>query len=87
MATNKHFHIKHGLTVGSGEATLIAGGGMGPATREVITNTGQLVDVGALNSLTTTDKTNAVAAINEVKTLASNASTVDDIIALAIALG
>ncbi|UYE96849.1 virion structural protein [Cyanophage S-TIM66] len=81
MATNKHFHIKHGLTVGSGVDN------SGTATREVITNTGQLVDVGALNSLTTTDKTNAVAAINEVKTLASNASTVDDIIALAIALG
>ena len=87
MATNKHFHIKHGLTVGSGEATLIPGGGAGPATREVITNTGQLVDVGALNSLTTSNKTSAVAAINEVNTLASNASTIDDIIALAIALG
>ena len=58
MATNKHFHIKHGLTVGSGEATAIPGGGIGPATREVITNTGQLVDVGALGSLTTTNKTN-----------------------------
>tara|TARA_Y100000004_G_scaffold191471_1_gene250313 strand:- start:481 stop:744 length:264 start_codon:yes stop_codon:yes gene_type:complete len=87
MATNKHFHIKHGLTVGSGEATMIAGGGMGPATREVITNTGQLVDVGALSSLTTTDQSSAVAAINEVKNIASNASTIDDIIALAIALG
>ena len=87
MATNKHFHIKHGLTVGSGEAVVIPGGGSAPATREVITNTGQLVDVGALGSLTTTDKTNAVAAINEVRTLASNASTIDDIIALAIALG
>jgi len=87
MATNKHFHIKHGLTVGSGEATMLPGGGNGPATREVITNVGQLVDVGNLTSLTTTNKTNAVAAINEVKTLASNASTIDDIIALAIALG
>jgi len=87
MATNKHFHIKHGLTVGSGEATVLPGGGDGPATREVITNVGQLVDVGNLTSLTTTDKTNAVAAINEVKTIASNASTIDDIIALAIALG
>ena len=87
MATNKHFHIKHGLTVGSGEATVIPGGGIGPATREVITNTGQLVDVGALSSLTTTDQSSAVAAINEVKTLASNASTIDDIIALSIALG
>ncbi len=81
MATNKHFHIKHGLTVGSGVDQ------NGTATREVITNAGQLVDVGALNSLTTNNKTSAVAAINEVNTLASNASTIDDIIALAIALG
>ena len=87
MATNKHFHIKHGLTVGSGEVTLIAGGGTGPATREVITNTGQLVDVGALGSLTTTNKTNIVAAVNEVKNLAGQNATIDDIIALSIALG
>lgn len=87
MASKKHFHVKHGLTVGSGEATVIPGGGNGPATREVITNTGQLVDVGALSSLTTTDQSSAVAAINEVKTIASSASTVDDVIALAIALG
>ena len=84
MATNKHFHIKHGLTVGSGEATTIPGGGIGPATREVITNTGQLVDVGALSSLTTTNKTNVVAAINEV---VDGNARIDDVIALAIALG
>ena len=87
MATNKHFHIKHGLTVGSGEATMLAGGGNGPATKEVITNAGQLVDVGALGSLTTTAQTNAVAAINEVKSIADSKSTIDDIIALSIALG
>lgn len=87
MASKKHFHIKHGLTVGSGEATLLPGGGNGPASREVITNTGQLVDVGALSSLTTSDQSSAVAAINEVKTIASAASTIDDIIALSIALG
>ena len=81
MATNKHFHIKHGLTVGSGVNS------SGIATREVITNAGQLVDVGALGSLTTTDKTNAVAAINEVKTIADSKSTIDDVIALSIALG
>ena len=80
MAT-KHFHVRHGLTAGTG----VDNGGT--PTREVITNTGQLVDVGALSSLTTTNKTNTVAAINEVKTLASNASTIDDIIALSIALG
>ena len=87
MATNKHFHIKHGLTVGSGEAVVIPGGGSAPATREVITNTGQLVDVGALGSLTTTNKTNIVAAVNEVKNLAGQNATIDDIIALSIALG
>lgn len=81
MATNKHFHIKHGLTVGSGVDN------SGIATREVITNAGQLVDVGALNSLTTTNKTNIVAAVNEVKGLAGQGATIDDIIALSIALG
>ena len=81
MATNKHFHIKHGLTVGSGVDN------SGIATREVITNAGQLVDVGALNSLTTTNKTNIVAAVNEVKSLAGQNATIDDIIALSIALG
>lgn len=81
MATNKHFHVKHGLTVGSGVDS------SGTPTREVITNAGQLVDLGALNSLTTTNKTNAVTAINEVKTIADSKSTIDDIIALSIALG
>lgn len=81
MASKKHFHVRHGLTAGTGVDN------SGTPTREVITNTGQLVDLGALNSLTTTNKTNAVAAINEVKTIASNASTVDDVIALSIALG
>lgn len=81
MATNKHFHVRHGLTAGTGVDS------SGTPTREVITNAGQLVDVGALGSLTTTDKTNAVAAINEVKTIADSKSTIDDIIALSIALG
>lgn len=87
MASKKHFHIKHGLTVGSGEATVLPGGGSGPATREVITNAGQLVDVGALSSLTTSNKTNIVAAVNEVKNIAGQNATIDDIIALSIALG
>ena len=43
--------------------------------------------LGTVSSLTTTDKTSAVAAINEIKTQASNIATIDDIIALAIALG
>ena len=81
MATNKHFHVRHGLTAGTGVDS------SGTPTREVITNAGQLVDVGALGLLTTTDKTNAVVAINEVKTIADSKSTIDDIIALSIALG
>ena len=80
MAT-KHFHVRHGLTAGTG----VNNGGT--PTREVITSAGELVDVGALSSLTTTDQSSAVAAINEVKTIASAASTIDDIIALSIALG
>lgn len=80
MAT-KHFHVRHGLTAGTG----VDNGGT--PTREVITNTGQLVDVGALSSLTTTNKTTIVAAVNEVKTLAGQTATIDDIIALSIALG
>jgi|TARA_Y100000289_G_scaffold63195_1_gene73426 hypothetical protein len=84
---NKHFHVRHGLTAGTGEATAIPGGGIGPATREVITNTGQLVDVGALGSLNTSNKSSIVAAINEVRTTAGAGATIDDIIALSIALG
>lgn len=80
MAT-KHFHVRHGLTAGTG----VDNGGT--PTREVITNTGQLVDVGALSSLATSTTTNAVAAINEVKSIADSKSTIDDIIALSIALG
>ena len=81
MATNKHFHVRHGLTAGTGVDST------GVATREVITNTGQLVDVGNLTNLTTTNKTDVVAAINEVAGTANSNATVDDIIALAIALG
>ena len=81
MASKKHFHVRHGLTAGTGVDN------NGTPTREVITNTGQLVDVGALNSLTTTNKTNIVAAVNEVKGLAGQNATIDDIIALSIALG
>lgn len=80
MAT-KHFHVRHGLTAGTGVDN------SGTPTREVITNTGQLVDVGALSSLATTNKTNIVAAINEVNSSAGQGATIDDIIALSIALG
>jgi uncharacterized protein (DUF111 family) len=85
MATNKHFHVKHGLTAGTGVATQVGSPPVpGPATREVITNTGELVDVGNLTNLTTPVKTNIVSAINS---LAAGNATVDDVIALAIALG
>lgn len=77
MAT-KHFHVRHGLTAGSGVND------NGTPTREVITNTGQLVDVGNLANLTTTTKTNIVSAINEV---VDGNARIDDVIALAIALG
>ncbi len=80
MAT-KHFHVRHGLTAGTGADD------NGTPTREVITSAGQLVDVGALTSLTTSNKTNLVTAVNEVKNIASGNATVDDVIALAIALG
>ena len=78
MASKKHFHVRHGLTAGTGADN------SGTPTREVITNTGQLVDVGDLTSLTTIDKTNMVSALNEV--VDGNAK-IDDAIALAIALG
>ena len=78
MATNKHFHVRHGLTAGTGVDS------SGTPTREVITSTGQLVDVGDLTALTTSVKTNVVAAINDLN---SGNATVDDVIALAIALG
>ena len=81
MASKKHFHVRHGLTAGTGLDN------NGTPTREVITNSGQLVDVGALSSLTTTAQSNTVAAINEVKSIADSKSTIDDIIALSIALG
>lgn len=78
---NKHFHVRHGLTAGTGVNDA------GTATREVITNTGQLVDVGALSSLSTSNKSSIVAAINEVKNSSGAGATIDDIIALSIALG
>ena len=80
MAT-KHFHVRHGLTAGTGVDN------SGTPTREVITSAGQLVDVGALTSLTTTNKTSLVAALNEVNSSAGAGATIDDIIALSIALG
>jgi hypothetical protein len=80
MAT-KHFHVRHGLTAGTGVDN------SGTPTREVITSAGQLVDVGALSSLATSNKSSIVAAINEVNGAAGGGATIDDIIALSIALG
>jgi hypothetical protein len=80
MAT-KHFHVRHGLTAGTGVDN------SGTPTREVITSAGQLVDVGALSSLATSNKSSIVAAINEVNSSAGAGATIDDIIALSIALG
>ncbi len=80
MAT-KHFHVRHGLTAGTGVDN------SGTPTREVITSAGQLVDVGALSSLATSNKSSIVAAINEVNSSAAAGATIDDIIALSIALG
>ena len=78
MATNKHFHVRHGLTAGTGVDN------SGTPTREVITNTGELVDVGNLLNLTTISKSNVVAAINDIN---DGNAKIDDVIALAIALG
>ena len=76
MASKKHFHVRHGLTAGSGADDT------GTPTREVITNTGELVDVGDITTLTTSDTTSVVAAINSL-----DGASIDDVIALAIALG
>jgi hypothetical protein len=76
MATNRKFNVRHGLSAGTGTTQ-----------RDIVSDVGEVLDVGVLTNLTTLTKINAVAAINEVNTKASNAATIDDIIALAIALG
>lgn len=76
MATNRKFNVRHGLSAGTATTQ-----------RDIVSDVGEVLDVGVLTNLTTTTKVNAVAAINEVNILALNAATLDDIIALSIALG
>jgi glutamate synthase domain-containing protein 2 len=73
MATNRKFNVRHGLSAGTG-----------PTQKDVVNDVGTVLDVGVLTSLTTTAKTNVVAAINEVN---DGNAKIDDVIALAIALG
>lgn len=73
MATNKKFNVRHGLSAGTGATQ-----------KDIVSNVGEVLDVGLLSNLTTTTKTNVVAAINEVN---DGNAKIDDVIALAIALG
>jgi hypothetical protein len=73
MATNKKFNVRHGLSAGTGATQ-----------RDIVSDVGEVLDVGVLGNLTTTTKTNVVAAINEVN---DGNAKIDDVIALAIALG
>lgn len=73
MANNKKFNVRHGLSAGTGATQ-----------KDIVSDTGEVLDVGLLANLTTVTKTNVVAAINEVN---DGNATVDDVIALAIALG
>jgi hypothetical protein len=76
MATNKKFNVRHGLSAGTGLTQ-----------RDIVSDVGEVIDVGVLTNLTTIAQTNIVAAVNEVNVKASATATIDDIIALAIALG
>lgn len=73
MASNKKFNVRHGLSAGTGATQ-----------KDIVSNVGEVLDVGLLSNLTTTTKTNVVAAINEVN---DGNAKIDDVIALAIALG
>lgn len=73
MATNKKFNTRHGLSAGTGATQ-----------RDVVSDVGTVIDVGVVSALTTTAKTNVVAAINEIN---NGNAKIDDVIALAIALG
>lgn len=55
MATNRKFNARHGLSTGSGTTQ-----------KDIVTEAGQVVDVGLLTDLTTAAKTDIVAAINEL---------------------
>ena len=73
MATNRKFNVRHGLSAGTGTAQ-----------KDIVSDAGEVLDVGVLTSLTTLAKTNIVAALNEVN---DGNAKIDDVIALAIALG
>lgn len=73
MANNKKFNVRHGLSAGTGATQ-----------KDIVNDTGEVLDVGLLANLTTVTKTNVVAAINEVN---DGNAKIDDVIALAIALG
>ena len=73
MANNKKFNVRHGLSAGAGATQ-----------KDVVSDVGTVLDVGVLTNLTTTTKTNVVAAINEIN---DGNAKIDDVIALAIALG
>jgi hypothetical protein len=55
MATNKKFNVRHGLSAGTGATQ-----------RDIVSDVGEVLDVGVLTNLTTVTKTNVVSAINEI---------------------
>jgi hypothetical protein len=73
MANNKKFNVRHGLSSGAGVTQ-----------RDIVSDVGEVLDVGVLTNLTTVTKTNVVAAINEIN---DGNAKIDDVIALSIALG
>lgn len=73
MATNKKFNVRHGLSAGTGITQ-----------RDIVSDVGEVIDVGVLTNLTTVTRTSVVAAINEIN---DGSAKIDDVIALAIALG
>lgn len=73
MANNKKFNVRHGLSAGAGATQ-----------KDVVNDIGTVLDVGVLSNLTTVTKTDTVAAINEIN---DGNAKIDDVIALAIALG
>ena len=73
MATNKKFNVRHGLSAGAGTTQ-----------RDIVSDVGEVLDVGVLTNLTTIAQTNVVDAINEIN---DGNAKIDDVIALAIALG
>lgn len=73
MANNKKFNVRHGLSAGAGTTQ-----------KDVVNDIGTVLDVGVLTNLTTVIKTDVVAAINEIN---DGNAKIDDVIALAIALG